>query len=37
VYVWIVNERSDIDLMLRHQVDGIITDHPAETRAHLGR
>jgi glycerophosphoryl diester phosphodiesterase len=37
VYVWTVNERSDIDLMLRHQVDGIITDHPAETRAHLGR
>jgi len=37
VYVWTVNEPSDVDLMLRLGVDAIITDRPAEVRAHLER
>ena len=37
VYVWTVNHRADIDLVVRQGVDGIITDYPAETLAHLGR
>jgi glycerophosphoryl diester phosphodiesterase len=35
VYVWTVNEMSDVDLMLRLGVDAIITDRPAEVRTHL--
>jgi glycerophosphoryl diester phosphodiesterase len=37
VYVWTVNDRADIDLVVRQGVDGIITDRPAETLVHLGR
>jgi glycerophosphoryl diester phosphodiesterase len=35
VYVWTVNEPADLDLVIRQEVDAIITDRPAETRAHL--
>jgi glycerophosphoryl diester phosphodiesterase len=27
-YVWTVNDESDLDLVLEHQVDGVITDRP---------
>ncbi|MEV5763484.1 glycerophosphodiester phosphodiesterase family protein [Micromonospora sp. NPDC052213] len=37
VYVWTVNEPADLDLVLSAGVDGIITDRPAHTLAHLGR
>ncbi|MGK5737789.1 glycerophosphodiester phosphodiesterase [Micromonospora sp. URMC 103] len=37
VYVWTVNEPSDLDLVLAAGVDGIITDRPAHTLARLGR
>jgi glycerophosphoryl diester phosphodiesterase len=35
VYVWTVNELSDVDLMLKLGVDAIITDRPGEVRSHL--
>jgi glycerophosphoryl diester phosphodiesterase len=35
VYVWTVNELSDVDLMLKLGVDAIITDRPGDVRAHL--
>jgi glycerophosphoryl diester phosphodiesterase len=35
VYVWTVNEMSDVDMMVRLGVDAIITDRPAEVLAHL--
>jgi glycerophosphoryl diester phosphodiesterase len=35
VYVWTVNDLADIDLVVRQGVDGVITDRPAETLAHL--
>lgn len=37
VYVWTVNRPTDLDLVLRLGVDGIITDRPAETLARVGR
>jgi glycerophosphoryl diester phosphodiesterase len=37
VYVWTVNERSDIDLMLSLEVDGIISDRPADVLERLAR
>ncbi|MFG1886337.1 glycerophosphodiester phosphodiesterase [Micromonospora sp. NPDC049051] len=37
VYVWTVNEPADLDLVLAAEVDGIITDRPAQTLARLGR
>ncbi len=37
VYVWTVNESSDLDLLARHGVDAVITDRPADALAHLGR
>lgn len=37
IYVWTVNQPTDLDLALRLGVDGIITDRPAETLARLGR
>ncbi|NUT36793.1 MAG: glycerophosphodiester phosphodiesterase [Hamadaea sp.] len=36
VYVWTVNSTADVDLVRGLGVDGIITDRPAEVRAHLG-
>jgi glycerophosphoryl diester phosphodiesterase len=35
VYVWTVNEPADLDLAIGQEVDAIITDRPAEARAHL--
>jgi glycerophosphoryl diester phosphodiesterase len=35
VYVWTVNEPADVDLVLSHGVDAIITDRPADVRKHL--
>ncbi|MDG4827731.1 glycerophosphodiester phosphodiesterase family protein [Solwaraspora sp. WMMD1047] len=37
VYVWTVNEPDDLELVLRHRVDGIITDRPALVLDRLGR
>jgi glycerophosphoryl diester phosphodiesterase len=37
VYIWTVNEPDDVDLALEHNVDGIITDWPAEVLTRLGR
>src|SRR5690606_41676803 len=37
VYVWNVTPPTDLDLVLRLGVDGIITDRPAETLARVGR
>jgi glycerophosphoryl diester phosphodiesterase len=37
VYVWTVNELSDVDMMLDLGVDAIITDRPGEVRAHLAQ
>ncbi|WP_328341879.1 glycerophosphodiester phosphodiesterase [Micromonospora sp. NBC_00421] len=37
VYVWTVNEPTDLDLVLDAGVDGVITDRPAHTLARLGR
>jgi len=37
VYVWTVNDPSDIDLVIRLGVDGIISDRPAAVLARLGR
>jgi glycerophosphoryl diester phosphodiesterase len=36
VYVWTVNKPTEVDLMLRLGVDGIITDRPAAVLAQLG-
>src|SRR5258705_408131 len=35
VYVWTVNDRADIDLMLSLGVDGIISDRPADVLERL--
>lgn len=35
VYVWTVNQIVDLDLVVGQGVDGVITDRPAATRAHL--
>ncbi|HEY3008006.1 MAG TPA: glycerophosphodiester phosphodiesterase family protein [Micromonosporaceae bacterium] len=37
VYVWTVNEPSDVELVLRYGVDGIITDRPRHVLDRLGR
>ncbi|MFI9640451.1 glycerophosphodiester phosphodiesterase [Micromonospora sp. NPDC051925] len=37
VYVWTVNEPTDLELVLGAGVDGVITDRPARTLARLGR
>jgi glycerophosphoryl diester phosphodiesterase len=37
VYVWTVNEPDELDLVLRHNVDGIITDRPRDVLNRLGR
>ena len=37
VYVWTVNEPADLDLLLEHGVDGVITDRPALILERLGR
>lgn len=37
VYVWTVDEPSDIDLAIEIGVDAIITNRPADVLAHLGR
>ncbi|MDG4806836.1 glycerophosphodiester phosphodiesterase family protein [Micromonospora sp. WMMD1120] len=37
VYVWTVNEPTDLELVLAAGVDGIITDRPAHTLARLER
>lgn len=37
VYVWTVNEPTDLELVLSAGVDGVITDRPALTLARLGR
>jgi glycerophosphoryl diester phosphodiesterase len=37
VYVWTVNSREDVELVLRLGVDGIISDRPAYVMARLGR
>jgi glycerophosphoryl diester phosphodiesterase len=37
VYAWTVNEREDLDLVLHHGVDGIITDRPRFVLDQLGR
>ncbi|MFB9234558.1 glycerophosphodiester phosphodiesterase [Plantactinospora siamensis] len=37
VYVWTVNEAEDLDLVLDHGVDGVITDRPAFILDRLGR
>ncbi len=34
-YVWTVNEPEDLELVLRHQVDGVITDRPKFVLDHL--
>lgn len=36
VYVWTVNKPGDVDHAVYQGVDGIITDRPAQTLAHLG-
>ncbi|GIE31998.1 glycerophosphoryl diester phosphodiesterase [Actinoplanes italicus] len=37
VYVWTVNESEDLDLVLEHRVDGVITDRPRFVLDRLGR
>lgn len=37
IYVWTVNEPDDLDLLLDHGVDGVITDRPAFVLERLGR
>jgi glycerophosphoryl diester phosphodiesterase len=37
VYVWTVNEPADLELVLRHRVEGVITDRPADVLAAIGR
>ena len=34
-YVWTVNAETDLDLVLEHQVDGVITDRPRFVLDHL--
>ncbi|MEU4419162.1 glycerophosphodiester phosphodiesterase family protein [Actinoplanes sp. NPDC024001] len=34
-YVWTVNEPADLELVLRHRVDGVITDRPRFVLDHL--
>lgn len=34
-YVWTVNDKADLDLVLEHRVDGIITDRPKFVLDHL--
>jgi glycerophosphoryl diester phosphodiesterase len=35
VFVWTVNREEDLDLVLKHQVDGVITDRPAFVMSRL--
>ncbi|MFC7529075.1 glycerophosphodiester phosphodiesterase [Actinoplanes sp. GCM10030250] len=35
-YVWTVNELPDLELVLEHRVDGVITDRPRFVLEHLG-
>ena len=37
IYVWTVNDPADVDLVLEHGVDGIITDRPRFVLDRLGR
>lgn len=37
VYVWTVNSPAEVDLVIAHQVDGIITDRPRQVLDQLGR
>lgn len=37
VYVWTANEPDEVDLAIRHGVDGIITDRPRDVLDQLGR
>jgi glycerophosphoryl diester phosphodiesterase len=37
VYVWTVNDAADLDLVLEHQVDGVITDRPKFVLDRLAR
>jgi glycerophosphoryl diester phosphodiesterase len=34
-YVWTVNDKADLDMVLEHQVDGVITDRPRFVLDHL--
>jgi glycerophosphoryl diester phosphodiesterase len=36
VYVWTVNHPADLDLVLPHRVDGVITDRPRFVLDRLG-
>ncbi len=36
IYVWTVNREEDLDLVLEHQVDGVITDRPRFVVERLG-
>jgi glycerophosphoryl diester phosphodiesterase len=36
-YVWTVNQAADLELVLRHRVDGVITDRPRFVLDHLDR
>ncbi|WP_328463840.1 glycerophosphodiester phosphodiesterase family protein [Actinoplanes sp. NBC_00393] len=36
-YVWTVNEPADLELVLKHRVDGVITDRPRFVLEQLGR
>ncbi|MBO3739433.1 glycerophosphodiester phosphodiesterase [Actinoplanes flavus] len=36
-YVWTVNEPADLELVLEHRVDGVITDRPRFVLDHLAR
>jgi glycerophosphoryl diester phosphodiesterase len=36
-YVWTVNEPADLELVLRHRVDGVISDRPRFVLDHLGQ
>ncbi len=35
IFVWTVNHESDLDMVLKHQVDGVITDRPRFVVEHL--
>ncbi|MGK5679831.1 glycerophosphodiester phosphodiesterase [Actinoplanes sp. URMC 104] len=35
VYVWTVNDKADLDMVLEHRVDGVITDRPKFVLDHL--
>lgn len=37
VFVWTVNDPADLEFVLSHGVDGVITDHPALVLRRLGR